>query len=208
MDLVDLLSAIGVISASCVSAVAIFSNHSMQKTSIMAGKRSNRIDKMREHTTGILNAVKQMTCEISDINTTKDLLDHYHGFISLLQFQDDYNHDKSLMTQLKAVVDLCLTGNPDKVQLEYEVKALWWLCNVYIGADFERLKNESRGRIKNGGMILKEAKGFDDFHREFNVDRYIIFNNSPVLKILEQYYPMTQEDKKMLEKKLEKKIKK
>ena len=200
MDWVALITAAGVIGA-------LISNANMQQTSIMAGKRSARLDQLRERTAGIMNTVGMYIRGTADSSTKVELLDHYHGFITLLQYQDNYTQDKCLLEQLKVVVDLCKAEPIDTKALEHETNVLWWMCNVYIGADFDRLKTESQGLIQRAGNVLREAQTFENFHEKLNVDRYIIFANSPILDSLERYYPMTTKDMKMLIKKFKAKQK-
>lgn len=166
----EIFEGIAIIITALISAVALFASKSQHRTSIMTTKRSERIEKMRENSSGIISCVKCILCDLGDKQNTMDLLHHAHSFISLLQYQDEYKKDVDLIKRIHAIVNLCIAKNIDKQELELEIQDFWWKCNVYIGADFERLKNESTGHIHKGGKILREAISFDQIYDMLDKD--------------------------------------
>ncbi len=170
----EIFEGIAVIGTMFISAITLFTTKALQKTqqqtSIMATKRSERIEKMRENSAGIISCVRCIIYDLDDKQTTLDLLSHAHNFILLLQYQDEYKQDVDLIKKIHAIINLCLAKEIDKNELEMELTDFWWKCNVYIGADFERLKRESVGNITKSGRISKEANSFEQIYSMLQKD--------------------------------------
>ena len=169
---VDLVESLALAGTLLITIVNLFTTsaltRSQQQSSIMSTKRSERIDKMREHSAGFISCCEYLLHDLNDKNTKRDLLHHGHSMISMLQYFDEYTYDVDLIKTTHKIMELCLEEDIDEAQLRRLIKSFWWMCNVYIGADFERLKIESLGKINKGGASEKEATSFDALYTKFD----------------------------------------
>lgn len=170
---VDLVESLALAGTLLITIVNLFTtsalSHSQQQSSIMSTKRSERIDKMREHSAGIISCCKYILHGLDTDDTKRELLHHGHSMISLLQFFHEYTYDVELITTTHKIMEHCLGDKIKKDELMELVDSFWWMCNVYVGADFERLKIESLGKIHTGGASEKEATSFDGLYKKFNI---------------------------------------
>ena len=146
-----------------------------QQSNTMSTMRSGRIESMREHSAGVITCCECLLNDLAEDDTKRDLLFHSHSLISLLQYHREYVEDVALIKSTHKIIGLCLADELNKAELSDEVKKFWWMCNVYIGADFERLKNESLGKIHRGGQSKEEATDFHSLYNNLNATEIDLF---------------------------------
>ena len=165
-NFIDVINIIGIIGATAISTITLFTTRalqrSQQKATIMANKRSERIDLMREYSAGLISAAKKILYGINEAKTKSDLISYADKFISLLQYA--YRHDVDLIDCAKSIVDTAMCDSPDKDILCALIDSFWKMCDVYVGVEYERLKIESMGDIKASGEVKGETKTFEDIY--------------------------------------------
>ena len=165
-NIIDIINIVGVIGATIISAITLFTTRSLQrsqqKATIMATKRSERIDLMREYSAGIISSGKLVLYGLEDKQTKANLICFADKFNSLLQYQ--YKHDVELINYANAIVENCVAKQIDKEALKINIQKFWQMCDVYVGVEYERLKIESMGDIKGSGEVKGEAKTFEDIY--------------------------------------------
>ena len=83
-------------------------------------------------------------------------------FNSLLQYA--YPRDVETIDNTNRIVELCLSQPLNKTGLEAELHAFWKKCDIYVGVEHERLKNESMGDINGSGKIGRESQSFEEIY--------------------------------------------
>ena len=165
-EFIDIINIVGIIGATVISTITLFTTRalqrSQQKATIMANKRSERIDLMREYSAGLISSSKKIIYGIADAETKSDLITYADKFISLLQYA--YRHDVDLIDCAKSVVENAMSDSPDKNALTDLIDSFWKMCDVYVGVEYERLKIESMGDIKGSGEVKGETKTFEDIY--------------------------------------------
>ena len=165
-DILDIINIIGVAGATVISTLTLFTTRALQRTqqkvSIMAAKRSERIDLMREFSAGIISCGKHIFYGVDTAETKASLICFTDKFISLLQYE--YVHDVELINSANLIVEICLSQSIDKDALKLELEKFWKMCDVYVGVEYERLKIESMGDIHRSGEVKSETKTFEDIY--------------------------------------------
>ena len=128
----------------------------------MATKRSERIDQMRELSAGIISRGKHILYGIENDDTKRELICYVDRFNSLLQYA--YEHDVEIMDNANRIVQICVSQEIDKTALKAELLAFWKKCDVYVGVEHERLKDESMREINGAGKINRENQTFEDIY--------------------------------------------
>ena len=166
-EFLDIVNIIGIVGTVVISTITLFTTRalqrSQQKASIMANKRSERIDLMREYSSGLISRAKQVLYGVCATGTKVELISYADKFISLLQYE--YIHDVELIDSANAIVELCVKEELDISELKKEISSFWKMCDVYVGVEYERLKIESMGDINGSGKIKSETKTFEDIYR-------------------------------------------
>ncbi len=165
-EFLDIINIIGVIGATVISTITLFTTRalqrSQQKATVMAAKRSERIDLMREYSSGLISCAKHIFYGIGGDDTKAELIRYTDKFNSLLQYE--YVHDVELIDCANSIVELCLSDNLDKAGIKLAVEKFWKMCDVYVGVEYERLKIESMGDINGSGEVKNETKTFEDIY--------------------------------------------
>ena len=99
--------------------------------------------------------------------------------MSLLQYYNEYEQDVALIQTTHKIIELALADKLNRKELEDTVKHFWWMCNVYVGVDYERLKIESLGKINKGGASQQEASDFTALYKKYNADEADMFSKTP-----------------------------
>ena len=165
-DILDIINIVGVIGATVISTITLFTTRalqrSQQKANIMANKRSERIDLMREYSAGIISLGKHIYYGVDTAETRASLISYTDKFISLLQYE--YVHDVELINSARAIVEIGLYENVDKAALMLELDSFWKMCDIYVGVEYERLKIESMGDINGSGKVKSESQTFENIY--------------------------------------------
>ena len=165
-EILEIINIIGIMGATIISTITLFTTRSLQrnqqKATIMANKRSERIDLMREYSAGIISHGKQIMYGIDNNETKSNLICYADKFISLLQYE--YIHDVELIDQANAIVNACMSEKIDKNELNNLIKKFWKMCDIYVGVEYERLKIEAIGNINGSGKVNSETKTFEDIY--------------------------------------------
>ncbi len=165
-EFLDVINIIGVIGATVISTITLFTTRalqrSQQKATVMATKRSERIDLIREYSAGLISCAKHILYEVGGDGTKAELIRYTDKFNSLLQYE--YIHDVELIDCANFIVELCLSDNPDKNEISRVIEKFWKMCDVYVGVEYERLKIESMGDINGSGEVKSEKKTFEDIY--------------------------------------------
>lgn len=178
LNTTDLIQSIALVISLIGSAAGIIFESKRHHSAVMTTKRSERIDQIRQHSAGILSCWQYLRHNIdpeTNTQTKKELIHHGHSLISLLQYYSEYQHDMLLIKKTQNIIERCLCDKIDYAKLEDEIKEFWWICNVYVGADFERLSIEAEGKIAKGGASDKEANTFGGLYKKFNKDATTLF---------------------------------
>lgn len=165
-EFLEVVNIIGVIGTVLISTTTLFTTRalqrSQQKATIMATKRSERIDQMREFSAGIISCGNHILYGIGDKETKKTLICYANKFISLLQYA--YPHDVELINCVNRIVRLSLRKAVNKSALRRLLRQFWKKCDIYVGVEHERLKNESMGDINGSGKIGRESQSFEEIY--------------------------------------------
>ncbi len=166
-EILSIIDIIGVVGAVVISTITLFTTRSLQrsqqKVSVMAKKRSARIDLMREYSAGIISSGKQILFGVDDVDTKRNLISYVDKFNSLLQYE--YIHDVELINCANDIVQICFEKVVDVTALKEKLTTFWSMCDVYVGVEYERLKNESMGDINGSGKVHNETKTFEDIYK-------------------------------------------
>ena len=169
INFLDVINIVGILGTSVISTITLFTTRalqrSQQKASVMANKRSERIDLLREYSAGIISCGKQFLYDLATQETKTNLISYTDKFNSLLQYA--YVHDVELIDSANGIVDACLAKKIDKKDIRLKITDFWKMCDVYVGVEYERLKIESMGDIKGSGEVQGEALTFEDLHKVF-----------------------------------------
>ena len=173
MDLaLDILNLVGIVGAVVISAITLLSSRRLQTmqqhVSIMTTNRSDRIADMRKYSAKIISLSKAILNGVS-IDESKDKLDlikAVDSFNSLLQYI--YPHDIELIDIAKDLENKLAYSSdlPDKASTDEEIINFWKLCDLYIGTEHERLKQEVNGEFQKTGETGKEAATFEDIYEK------------------------------------------
>ena len=162
----DVINVVGVLGATLISTVTLFTTRSLQrsqqKATMMANKRSERIDLMREYSAEIISLGKHIVFGVDSSDTKAQLIRYVDRFNSLLQYE--YIHDVEMIDTANAIVSACLADTVDKSRLASVLDKFWKMCDVYVGVEYERLKVESMGDINGSGEVSNETKTFEDIY--------------------------------------------
>lgn len=165
-EFLDVVNIIGVIGTVLISTTTLFTTRalqrSQQKATIMATKRSERIDQMREFSAGIISCGKHILYGIDNEDTKRDLIRYTAQFNSLLQYA--YIRDVETISSANRIVELSLCKEIDKKALETALLEFWKKCDIYVGVEHERLKTEAMGDINGSGKISSETKTFEEIY--------------------------------------------
>ena len=173
MDLaLDILNLVGIIGAVVISAITLLASRRLQTmqqhVSIMTTNRSERISDMRKCSAKIISLSKLILNGTSvDVSRDKvELTRAVDSFNSLLQYI--YPHDIELIDIAKDLERklVFLDVLPDKESTEVEILEFWKLCDLYIGTEHERLKQEVSGEFQKTGDTGKEALTFEDIYEK------------------------------------------
>lgn len=169
-QILSIINVIGVIGATIISAITLYSTKTLQtmqqKVNVMANKRSERIDKMREYSASIISNAKLFLYGISTNESKVNLISAVDKFISLLQYQ--YVHDIELVDCANEITKLCLSANLNHDELKKQIESFWKMCDLYIGVEYERLKLESHGTFNGSGEITKETNTFEAIYEKLS----------------------------------------
>ena len=165
-EFLEIVNIIGIIGTVLISTTTLFTTRSLQrsqqKATMMATKRSERIDLMREYSSGIISCGKHILYGVDDTDTKKDLICYADKFISLLQYE--YIHDIELIDNVNDIVELSFCEKTDKDELALQLMEFWKKCDIYVGVEYERLKIESMGDINGSGEVSSETKTFEGIY--------------------------------------------
>lgn len=191
-EFLDIANIIGVIGTTVISMLTLFTTRALQrkqqKVNIMANKRSERIDLMREYYASIISCGKHILYNVDTKETKTTLICYVDKFISLLQYE--YIHDIELIDCANDIVDICLSQKLNKEALESCLQKFWRMCDIYVGVEHERLKNESMGDIAGSGEVDRSAKTFEEI--------YSILANEQSQVFLQRTNPEKEEDPTLL----------
>lgn len=167
-EILSIINVIGVIGATVISTITLFTTKSLQKmeqkVNIMANKRSERIDKMREYSSSIISNSKRIIYDIEPNDAKINLICATDNFVSLLQYE--YLHDIELIDGAKNIVEISLSTEIDIDLLRANTERFWKMCDIYVGVEYERLKNESKGLFNKSGAVKKESDTFEDIYQK------------------------------------------
>lgn len=162
----DVVNTVGVIGATVISTITLFTTRALQRTqqkaSVMATKRSERIDLMREFSAEIISHGKHILYGIGNAETKGSLISYTDKFIALLQYE--YEHDVELIDCANDIVEISLAEVLDKGALKDKLTLFWKMCDIYIGVEYERLKLESIGEIHGSGKVKDETERFENIY--------------------------------------------
>lgn len=137
-EILSIINIVGVIGATIISAITLFSTKQLQKTQqqtdIMAKKRSKRIDLMREHSAKIISCGKQILYGLEKPETKTELVFAVDNFNSLLQYA--YPHDVEIIDAANALCAICINDNYEKEALQDAIDRFWKLTDIYVGVEY------------------------------------------------------------------------
>lgn len=166
-DILEIINVFGIIGTGIISVATLFTTRSLQrkqqKATIMANKRSERIDLMREFSAGVISCGKCIFYDVDNVDTKVNLIGYTDKLNSLLQYE--YIHDVEIIDCANAIVEVCLSKKVDKGLLKRYLQEFWKICDVYVGVEYERLKLESMGEINRSGNVNSETKMFEDIYQ-------------------------------------------
>ena len=117
----------------------------------MSSKRGDRLEKLRKNSSDIISFSKVIIYNVGDLDKNKySLILSENKFNSILQYV--YEDDVILINLVKKILDSIL--NVESINKEEVVNMLnefWIRCDLYIGIEFERLKEEATGKITRSG---------------------------------------------------------
>lgn len=173
--ILSVINVVGVIGAVIISAVTLFSTKNLQKmeqkVNIMATKRSERIDLMREYSSGVITNAKKIFYGIAEDGTKGQLVEMGDKFISLLQYE--YLHDIELIDSVNKIVKICVEKTVDYKLLKKEINNFWKMCDIYVGVEYERLKIESKGSFNGSGEVESEFNTFESIYKKLLAEQKI-----------------------------------
>ena len=171
--ILSIINVVGVIGATIISAITLFTTKNLQtmqqKVNVMANKRSERIDSLRNFSADVITYSKLFLYEINGPENKKDLISAADNFIALLQYE--YKHDIELIDCANDVVRLCLEDKIDKDRLRERIGQFWTMCDVYVGVEYERLKIESKGLFNGSGEIKSESDTFEQIYQKLRKEQ-------------------------------------
>lgn len=159
-----MIEALSIIQIASIVATIIISSLTLYKSSITAKnerqvsiltqKRSDRISELRTYSSSILSLAEIILYK-NGVNADEEkasLITSVRSFNSVLQ----YIYDKDI-----ELIDLALDiehkmlnfdSNTDRDELLELLDTYWKKCDLYIGVEFERLKNETSGQFSKLGL--------------------------------------------------------
>ena len=166
--ILEIINVIGVFGAVFVSAIALFSTKKLQtmgqQVTIMAQKRSSRIDLMRKYSSEITSNAKLVVYGIATPVDNSNLVKATSNFIALLQYE--YKYDIELIDMANDLLNCAINATCSNSQLLDKIDEFWQKCDLYVGVEFERLKNESLGMFNKSGEIKDESLTFDGIYEK------------------------------------------
>ena len=167
-DFLSIINIVAALGATIISTITLFTTKSLQRmeqrVNVMANKRSERIDLMREYSASTLTCAKQILHGINLDENEANIIASANNFISLLQYE--YEHDIELIDSANRLVTLCLADVLDKGELKKEIELFWKKCDVYVGVEYERLKLESKGAFNKSGDVKNESNTFEQIYQK------------------------------------------
>lgn len=164
-NFLNILNILSLIFASLISVIALYNTNKIQtqehQVSIMAQKRSERIDLMRKYSSRIISSCKTLACiDVRDkTEIQKDLISAVNSFTSLLQYI--YPHDIELIDLAKELENIFICDNIDSKELALQKTDIFWKkTDLYIGTEYERLKIEASGKFNDSGEVEGEENTF------------------------------------------------
>ena len=167
-DIPNLISLLTLVITACTLAYSYKFGKDSQKVSIVAQKRSIRIDQLRMLSAKIISSAE---CIIRGINTTElskyqsTLIYDVNALSSQLQYV--YEKDIELIDSAKDIMNKLCSGDQDYSTEEINdlIKTFWYKSDLYIGTEFERLKKEASGIVEPSGGIKDSKSTFDGIYK-------------------------------------------
>ena len=131
-----------------------------QKVSLVAQKRSKRIDDLRAYSSDIVSAALCRAKERgNEVDLDSKIIIGVARFTSLLQYV--YPRDIELIDLAHAIQENAIKGNEN---LEHDAYYFWKKVDLYIGTEYERLKKESEGVMPESGNVSESLNSFDSIY--------------------------------------------
>ncbi len=155
------------------------------KISVVAQKRSKRIDEMRQSSSKIISNAECIIRKLDEKNNAKykaSLVFEVNYYVSLLQYV--YEKDIELIDMAKSIAEsLCNNQNKmDEEELLNLIRRFWYRTDLYIGTEFERLKKEASGKVEKSGGVEDSSLTFSGIYTRLEKESQRVKNlqNNPV----------------------------
>ena len=176
-NFLNILNIISLIFASLISVLALYNTNKIQtqehQVSIMAQKRSERIDMMRKYSSRIISSCKMLAyIDLQDkTDIQKELISAVNSFNSLLQYI--YPHDIELINLAKELENIFVCDCIESKELALEKTEIFWKkTDLYIGTEYERLKTEASGKFNATGEVKGEENTFSAIYNKLKEEAY------------------------------------
>ena len=130
-----------------------------QKVSLVAQKRSKRIDDLRLYSSDIISIALCRAKGIDEADLNSKIIIGVARFTSLLQYV--YPRDIELIDIAHTIQEGVIKGNQN---LERDAYVFWKKVDLYIGTEYERLKKESEGIMPRSGDVSDSIISFESIY--------------------------------------------
>lgn len=130
-----------------------------QKVSLVAQKRSKRIDDLRLYSSDIVSVAICRAKGVNDEDLNSIIIIGVARFTSLLQYI--YPRDIELINNAHAIQEAVIKGDANLEQKAYD---FWKKVDLYIGTEYERLKKESEGIMPQSGDVSDSIVSFESIY--------------------------------------------
>lgn len=167
-DVPNLISVFTLIITACTLAYSYKFGKDSQKISIVAQKRSIRIEQLRKLTSRIISSSECITRGINPTELPKYqalLISDVNALSSLLQYV--YEKDIELIDYAKDIMNILCSedNNYSTEEMQCLIRTFWYKSDLYIGTEFERLKKEASGKMERSGGIQDSQTTFDGIYK-------------------------------------------
>ncbi len=165
MDFLQIVSSIMTIALSVMAIVlSLKLSKETQKITLLAQKRSVRIDALRQYSARIISAAESVNCEIRIPENKEELIKNVALFNGQLQYI--YPYDIELIDLAISIKKLVLSGAQNDSLLSDTLLLFWKKVDLYVGTEYERLKKESTGEIESMGAVEDSQELFTSLYEK------------------------------------------
>lgn len=157
IETLDIIQILSIAVTIVISSLTLYKSSKVAKNdrqvSVLTNKRSDRISEMRTFSASILS-LSEIIIYKNGTNADDEkasLITSVRSFNSVLQYIYDKDIELiDLAMEIKGRM-ICFDINSNKDEIINLLNTFWKKCDLYIGVEFERLKNESSGKFTKLG---------------------------------------------------------